>query len=272
MLVPHLTSPAHPAPADPADPPATWVRLLIAHPELAERLDPAERDEARRLVIAPAAALAPGPWDGTCEGADPFAAVVLDGLMARECRLGGRVSRHVVARGDVIGLERSADDRVGALRWHVETPTRIAVLDRRFVSAVARWPWLVADVVRRTASWADRASVLQAISHMPRVEDRLVALLWHLADHWGRVGADAVVVPLRLSHAALGSLVGARRPTISLALAELQKRGTVTRRGEAWVLDPASREALERLETTFEERPRRPIVELPRLPTRPVAP
>jgi hypothetical protein len=235
------------------------VRLLVAHPELAASIAADERPEARRVVIVRQATLAPGFWDGACDGQEPFAAVVLEGLIARECRLAGRVSRHIVGCGDVIGLERSADDRVGALRWQVETPSRIAILDRRFVAAVARWPWLVADVVRRTTCWVDRASVLQAIGHLPRVEDRLVALLWHLADSWGRIGSDAVVLPLRLSHVALGSLVGARRPTVSLALAELQRRGTVRRRGEAWLLDPTSRDLLDGAAV---ESPRRPIAEL----------
>jgi hypothetical protein len=255
---------AHPSPSAPPDPDDRWVGLLVAHPELAAGVDPDEREDARRAVVVPAATLVPGPWDGTCAGTRPFAVVVLDGLMARECRLAGRVSRHIAGHGDVIGLESPAEDSVGALRWHVETPTRIAVLDRRFVAAVARWPVLVADVVRRAACWADRASVLQAIGHLPRVEDRILALLWHLADHWGRVGPAGVVVPLRLSHAALGSLVGARRPTVSIALAELQQRGTVTRRGEEWVLDPASRAWLDGAVADGRDPVRRPICELPR--------
>lgn len=257
MLAVRPSSSPPPLPLD--DPAEGWVRLLVAHPELAASVDAADRDEARRVVIVRSTTLARGPWGGACDGVAPFAAVVLDGLLARECRLAGRVSRHIVGRGDVIGLERAGDDRVDTLLWRVETPARIAVLDRRFVAAVARWPWLVADVVRRTACWADRASVLQAIGHLPRVEDRVLALLWHLADHWGRIAADAVVVPLRLSHVTLGSLVGARRPTVSLALAELQRRGAVTRRDEAWLLDPASRELLDR---EAHEPARRPIVEL----------
>jgi hypothetical protein len=125
-------------------------------------------------------------------------------------------------------------------------PTNIAVLDRRFVAAVARWPWLVADIVRRTAAWAERAAVLQGIGQLPRVEDRLLALLWHLADRWGRVGSEGVVVPLRLSHEALGTLVGARRPTVSLALAELRGRDVMRSEHGGFVLQPDGRALLDR--------------------------
>jgi Crp-like helix-turn-helix protein len=51
------------------------------------------------------------------------------------------------------------------------------------------------------------------------------------------VGPSGVVVPLELTHEALGHLVGARRPTVTLALSELGRQGAVTRRADgAWML------------------------------------
>ena len=58
----------------------------------------------------------------------------------------------------------------------------------------------------------------QAISQLVRVDRRLLALFWHLAERWGRVTGDGVLVPLTLSHRMLSQLVGARRPTVSTAL------------------------------------------------------
>jgi hypothetical protein len=49
-------------------------------------------------------------------------------------------------------------------------------------------------------------------------------------------------VPLTLSHRLLGQMVGARRPTVSAALASLERRGELVRRDDAtWLLagDPA---------------------------------
>jgi CRP/FNR family cyclic AMP-dependent transcriptional regulator len=77
------------------------------------------------------------------------------------------------------------------------------------------------------------------------VEDRVLALLWHLAERWGRMTPEGVVVPLCLTHETLGRLAGAARPTVSLALGELTKRGQLSRRPDgAFVLQPGSAEAL----------------------------
>ena len=57
------------------------------------------------------------------------------------------------------------------------------------------------------------------------------------------------MIPLALTHRILGQLVGARRPTVSTALAELAERGELSRRADgAWLLrgDPPDAEALAR--------------------------
>ena len=52
---------------------------------------------------------------------------------------------------------------------------------------------------------------------------------------------SGVVVPLSLTHELLGRLVGARRPTVSLALKALIDRGALVRRQDrSWLLlEPA---------------------------------
>jgi CRP/FNR family transcriptional regulator, cyclic AMP receptor protein len=57
----------------------------------------------------------------------------------------------------------------------------------------------------------------------------LLTLFWHLAERWGRVTPDGVLLPLTLSHRMLGQLVGARRPTVSTALGALTRAGEVSR-------------------------------------------
>jgi CRP/FNR family transcriptional regulator, cyclic AMP receptor protein len=59
------------------------------------------------------------------------------------------------------------------------------------------------------------------------------------------VTGDGVVIGLRLTHEVLGCLVGARRPTVTLALKDLGAAGHVRRRDDGrLVLTPASREYL----------------------------
>jgi DNA-binding transcriptional ArsR family regulator len=51
------------------------------------------------------------------------------------------------------------------------------------------------------------------------------------------VGPDGLIVPLPLTHQALGRLVGAERPTVSLAITQLKEAGVLDRRDDAsWVL------------------------------------
>ena len=47
---------------------------------------------------------------------------------------------------------------------------------------------------------------------------------------------DGVVVPLQLTHEALGQLVGARRPTVTLALKMLCDRGAIERPDRSWLV------------------------------------
>jgi CRP/FNR family cyclic AMP-dependent transcriptional regulator len=51
------------------------------------------------------------------------------------------------------------------------------------------------------------------------------------------VTCDGIVVPLTISHRLLGEFIGARRPTVSTALAALERQGKVRRREDAtWLL------------------------------------
>ncbi len=69
------------------------------------------------------------------------------------------------------------------------------------------------------------------------VEERLLLSLWQLAELWGRKAPGGAVLPFRLSHQTLADLVGARRPTVTLALRNLAKR-ELLERGESgeWIL------------------------------------
>jgi CRP/FNR family cyclic AMP-dependent transcriptional regulator len=51
--------------------------------------------------------------------------------------------------------------------------------------------------------------------------DRLLALMWSLADRRGIVREDGVYVPLSLTHETLAQMIGARRPTVTLGLKAL---------------------------------------------------
>jgi CRP-like cAMP-binding protein len=97
----------------------------------------------------------------------------------------------------------------------------VAILDDRFLAAVRRWPAIARALVIQVEQQLERVAVQQLISQLPRAEQRIVALFWHLADRWGYEGPDGVVLPLTLSHEAISRLVGGRRSTVSAALGTL---------------------------------------------------
>src|SRR5437764_955205 len=76
-----------------------------------------------------------------------------------------------------------------------------------------------------------------ALSHLRRVDTRLLVALWHLADRWGSVHPEGVVVPIRLTHEMLGHVIGAQRPSVTTALGQLESAGRISRRpGGGWIL------------------------------------
>ena len=87
----------------------------------------------------------------------------------------------------------------------------------------------------------------RAIAQVPRVDARVLVLLWLLADRWGRVSPQGVRVPLSLTHETIGKLVGARRPSVTTALGVLTRRGLVERTDSGWLLHGDPQEALPEL-------------------------
>ena len=103
------------------------------------------------------------------------------------------------------------------------------MLDARFALAIAGSPRVQAAIVARAVARSRALAFYLAVSHVRRVEQRLLVMLWHFAERWGRVGPQGVVLGVRLTHETLGRVVGARRPTVTTALRQLMEQGLVSR-------------------------------------------
>ena len=227
-----------------------YAHLLTAEPDLADGIPGGELEHARRLLVAEAVHLEAGPWElhtARSDGSEGFALLVLRGALTREVHLAGRRSAEIVGPGDVVCRDHAEDSLLPHdVAWTVTEPTIVAILDERFRQAARRWPSLAARLDERLLAQADRLAVRVAIAQLGRVDRRILALFWHLADRWGRVTAQGVTLPLKLTHDAIGRLVGAQRPTVTLALAELGREGHVTRSTTGgWLLRHNSRALLE---------------------------
>lgn len=217
------------------------VRLLDVEPELAARLREDDRAEARERLRLRQATLAPGDrWpspDGPRDRA--FGVLVLDGLLVEETQVAGRNSQQLLGAGDVVLL--TPTDALASLdvasQLIAGTECEVALLDDRLQGPFALWPGLALGLMDRVARRLARSSAQAAIAQLPRVEDRLEATFWDLADRWGRMTPSGIHIPLQLTHQTLALIVGGRRPTISLALTTLAERGIVTRRRDgSWLL------------------------------------
>jgi hypothetical protein len=213
------------------------MRLADVDADLLRELSDEERAEAKRLSL-PVWELGDGSFDLGAElgreGA--FAAIVIDGLLRQQVRLGGQVALRLLGPGEIIAVGEAPRPMLLFAEWYAVAGTRVAVLGDEFLLASRRWPRLHASLEARIADQIERLSAQLVICQLPRVEDRLLAMLWLLAETWGRVTAAGTTLPLSLTHETLGSLVGARRSTVTLALGELTESGMLVHQDRGWLL------------------------------------
>ena len=216
--------------------------MLVEDPELATDLSGSPRATAEQECLAPTVALASGTWDpGGFELPDRFGygLLLLSGFLCRRVGQQGRFGAELLGPGDLLRPWQMMSDQESIPAepaWAVIADCRLAVLGESFVRAAAPFPEVGANVVGRALLRARNLAINAAIIQQRRVSDRLQMLFWHLADRWGRVRGDGVIVEVPLTHALLGELVAARRPTVSTALSELTKTGAVERLDDGWRL------------------------------------
>jgi CRP/FNR family transcriptional regulator, cyclic AMP receptor protein len=210
-----------------------YTYLLDADGELADEFDVRARIAARQLATARVLQVGAGecdlaPWfEASGEG---LGLLILEGLLALETRVGDRTAAELVGPGDLLQPSGPAADQLLARTcgWRVLSPARLALLDGEFADRVRPFPQIIRALLRRACRRPVELDVLRAITSQPRLEVRLVLLLWHLATRWGRVEPSGVRLSLPLTHRLLGQLVAAERPSVSHALKRLAQAGLVT--------------------------------------------
>ncbi|HEV2776237.1 MAG TPA: Crp/Fnr family transcriptional regulator [Solirubrobacteraceae bacterium] len=218
------------------------VRVFEHDPDLLAGLDGETTDMLRRRAVARRLELPCGPWSPPPEAGPLAGAVgllVLDGLLCRSIRVHGRDCPELLGAGDLLRPWEPAGDGLIDDRstWRVLQPTTLAILDRRFSTVLGRWPSIMVALVSRSAQRSRALSLQLAIAHTRQAETRLLTLLWQLAERWGRMTRDGVVLPLPLTHELLAQLACLHRPTTSTALQRLIRTGQLARRPDrGWML------------------------------------
>jgi CRP-like cAMP-binding protein len=231
-------------------PNARSASLLDLDAELIEILAPGERAEARRLTSGRLVAAPSGPTtivERIAAMEEVLGIYLADGVLYRETTLGRAGLPELLGPGEMLMPTADPESVVAtATSTRCVEPATLLVLGTSYAHALARWPALLRRIEERRARQAARARTLAAIAHLPRVEVRVLAVLWHLAETWGRVHPEGTVVPFPLTHTAIGRFVRARRPTVSLATGELEEHGLLCRLADGtWMLPSASAAALQ---------------------------
>ena len=215
------------------------VDLLERDSEFARLVGSAETARPLDRLWASALKLQRGAWQPATEPPGTHLGyLVLDGLIGRRVVVPDRGrSLELLGRGDLFSPWQEDSPSFSQIAWTVIEPTWIAALDQNFASQVRQVPELLEALTQRALRRSRRIAVSAAIANTVGVEERLLLLLWQLTELWGRKAPGGAVLPFRLSHQTLADLVGARRPTVTLALRGLTTRGLLER-GSAgeWIL------------------------------------
>ena len=210
-----------------------YVFLLDADDDLAMEFDVRARVAARQLATARVVELEPGSFDLAAWFEQPHQGLglfVLGGLMAFETCICGRIATELLGAGDLIQPTSQRPDVLLECmdEWRALSPTRMAVLDLDFAERVRPFPQIIQALLRRSERRSAEIDALRAITSQPRLEVRLVLVLWHMASRWGRVEPSGIRLRMPLTHRLLGQLVAAERPSVSHALKRLAQTGLVT--------------------------------------------
>jgi CRP/FNR family transcriptional regulator, cyclic AMP receptor protein len=222
---------------------ANLCHVLLADPDLGSGLEGRRLERAQQECIAVEVVVGTGAWSP--EEAEGEAArggiglLILGGLLVRRTGTGGRYGAELLGPGDLLRpWEHDGEDATLPFdaSFQVIERLHLAVLDRKSAARMAAYPEITGALVGRAMRRARHLAVSMAIAHYPRIDRRLLLLLWHLADRWGRVTPHGIDIPLRLTHTLLADLVASGRPSVTIALAQLEHEGHLSRRDHLFVL------------------------------------
>ena len=226
------------------------VSLLDVDADLGADLSPSERERAQRILTVSTIRVEAGRWNAHALGPPAkslFGVLIAQGRMRRSLSLGARETTHLFGPGDVI-RPWDDDDTVCPLpadpRWSAIEDAELALLDRRFVAAAAGWPPILIELSRRSSRQSSRTMLQAAIAAVPRVDHRVLLLLWRLGERWGRMTPAGILLPIPLTHQTIAGLIGARRPAVTSALTALGREELVQRRDDGWLIDRGAEQTL----------------------------
>jgi CRP/FNR family cyclic AMP-dependent transcriptional regulator len=223
---------------------ASAVSLAEVWPDMLARVPVEDHQLAERILMMPLVAARDEELADVIATQIPgaFDFAIVEGVVLKETILARRSSLELLGPGDVLApplnVVRQVESRAVS-RYLAHGQVSLAAINDRFRGAVRRWPRLADFLHDRLGRQTHRSSMHLAMLHEPRAEDRVIALFADLAERFGHVTADGILIALPLSHEIIGRLVGSRRPTVTIALQQLAADGVLERlEDNRWKLAP----------------------------------
>lgn len=212
--------------------------ILDVRPELTRHLTADERAELVAVTL-PVISAGPGrlDLDALLDEHKAFGASVVDGLVMGSLRVGSQSGIHLLGPGDLLPIESEFwPGWLGNLEFRAGAPVQLGLFGNDMLVVTHRWPRILQGLCASIGDQLHRMTAQLVICQLARVEDRVLDMLWLLAESWGHVTPGGVRLPLALTHETLGGLVGARRPTVTLALRKLTDDGALVQQDSGWLL------------------------------------
>jgi hypothetical protein len=207
--------------------------LPVIDPQLCRGIPPHDRAAAEQQLKVRVATVPRGPWTPPAQpplGA-PAGLLVVDGFLTRTLRLDSSDAVELLAAGDLIRPWQEDAASFCTSSWRVIEECRVAIIDNRVLAALATWPQVTTELLARALNRSRWLAVQAAISAMVGVENKLLALLWHIAERWGHTDPDgAVLIDVPLTHELLAEMMGVGRTYVTHGISRLTRAGEVSRR------------------------------------------
>lgn len=220
------------------------VSLAAELPEILARVPAEDRELAQRMLKVPLVSARDTNLAAVISTQSPgaFDFLIVGGVVLKETTLAHRSALELLGPGDLLAppltSARQLESRAVS-RYLAHGTVSLAVVENHFRVAAARWPGIADFLHDRLGRQTHHASMHLAMLHLPRVTDRVTALFADVAERFGRVTAEGILIDLPLTHDVIGGLVASRRSTVTIALQELASNGLVERlEGDRWKLSP----------------------------------
>jgi CRP-like cAMP-binding protein len=137
---------------------------------------------------------------------------------------------YLVGAGDLLGVAVFGPEKKWSLTARAVTDTVARQISRPNIRRLlARRPDLAEDLLARMADRLNRAHPRCLDSANDSARERVLALLYLMSDYHGEPAGDELWLPLHLSQAQMGEMVGLARETVARTMTILEEEGLIRR-------------------------------------------